>query len=115
MTNHAFGQGTVAIPVAWIDCVAPHARSILQAVRLHNRVRIGKADLSGQNTVESVLYLAETFWQTTPFMLQKHGVGWWALQLPAVRAIVGSALFRDFEQQVCWCMHMYVCTALLVF
>ncbi len=57
MTNHAFGRGTVAVPVAWIDCVAPHARVILQAVRLRNRMRIGKADLSGQNTVESVLYL----------------------------------------------------------
>ncbi len=28
------------------------------------------------------------------------GLGWWAIQLPAVRAIVGSTLFRDFEQQV---------------
>ena len=33
-------------------------------------------------------------------MLQKYGLGWWALQLPAVRVIVGSSLFRQFEQQV---------------
>jgi len=57
MTNHAFGRGTVAVPVAWIDCLAPHARFILQAVRLRNRMRIGKADFSGQHSVESVLYL----------------------------------------------------------
>ncbi|KAL0034191.1 hypothetical protein WJX77_002616 [Trebouxia sp. C0004] len=100
MTNHAFGRGTVAVPTSWIDCVVPHARVILQAVRLRNRMRIGRADLSGQHTVESILYLAETFWQSSPFMLQRYGLGWWALQLPAVRAIVGSTLFRDFEQQV---------------
>ncbi len=57
MTNHAFGRGTVAVPVAWIDCLAPHARFILQAVRLRNRMRIGKADFSGQHSVESILYL----------------------------------------------------------
>ena len=33
-------------------------------------------------------------------MLQKYGLGWWALQLPAVRVIVGSSSFRQFEQQV---------------
>ncbi len=57
MTEHAFGRGTVAVPVAWIDCLAPHARFILQAVRLRNRMRTGKADFSGQHCVESVLYL----------------------------------------------------------
>ena len=57
MTNHAFGRGTVAVPVAWIVCLAPHARFILQAVRLRNRMRIGKADFSGQHSVESILYL----------------------------------------------------------
>ncbi|KAL0035302.1 hypothetical protein WJX77_000053 [Trebouxia sp. C0004] len=63
-------------------------------------MRIGKADLSGQNTVESVLYLAETLWQSSPFMLQRYGLDWWAIQLHGVRAIVGTTLFRDFEQQV---------------
>ena len=33
-------------------------------------------------------------------MLQKYGLGWWALQLPAFRVIVGSSSFRLFEQQV---------------
>ena len=33
-------------------------------------------------------------------MLQKYGLGWWALQLPAVRVIVGSSSSRQFEQQV---------------
>ena len=33
-------------------------------------------------------------------MLQKYGLGWWALQLPAVSVIVGSSSFRQFEQQV---------------
>ena len=33
-------------------------------------------------------------------MLQKYGLSWWALQLPAVRVIVGSSSFRQFEQQV---------------
>ena len=33
-------------------------------------------------------------------MLQQYGLGWWALQLPAVRVIVGSSSFRQFEQQV---------------
>ena len=33
-------------------------------------------------------------------MLQKYGLGWWALQLPAVRVIVGSSSFRQFEQKV---------------
>ena len=33
-------------------------------------------------------------------MLQKYGLGWWALQLSAVRVIVGSSPFRQFEQQV---------------
>lgn len=32
-------------------------RLILEAVRLRNRIHIGKADLSGQNTVKSVLCL----------------------------------------------------------
>ncbi|KAL3154758.1 hypothetical protein ABBQ38_011304 [Trebouxia sp. C0009 RCD-2024] len=100
MTNHAFGRGTVAVPVAWIDALAPHARVIFQAVRLRNRMRMGKADFSGQHCVESVLYLAETFWQSSPFMLQRYGLGWWALQLPAVRFIVGSSSFRQFEQRV---------------
>ena len=33
-------------------------------------------------------------------MLQRYGLGWWALQLPAVHFIVGSDSFRQFEQQV---------------
>ena len=33
-------------------------------------------------------------------MLQKYGSGWWALQLPVVRVIVGSSSFRMFEQKV---------------
>ena len=33
-------------------------------------------------------------------MLQRYGLGWWALQLPAVRFIVGSSSFRQFEQRV---------------
>ncbi|KAL3156263.1 hypothetical protein ABBQ32_012537 [Trebouxia sp. C0010 RCD-2024] len=100
MTNHAFGRGTVAVPVKWIDSLVPHARVILQAVRLRNRTRTGKADFSGQHCVESTLYLAETFWQSSPFMLQRYSLGWWALQLPTVCFIVGSASFRQFEQQV---------------
>ncbi|DBA76442.1 TPA: hypothetical protein ACH3X2_008514 [Trebouxia sp. C0005] len=100
MTNHAFGRGTVAVPLAWIDALAPHARVIFQAVRLRNRMRTGKADFSGQHCIESILYLAETFWQSSPFMLQRYGLGWWALQLPAVRCIVGSSSFRQFEQRV---------------
>ncbi|DBB10688.1 TPA: hypothetical protein ACH3X3_007189 [Trebouxia sp. C0006] len=100
MTNHAFGRGTVAVAVAWIDALAPHARAIFQAVRLRNRMLTGKADFSGQHCVESILYLAETFWQSSPFMLQRYGLGWWALQLPAVRFIVGSFSFRQFEQRV---------------
>ncbi|KAL3153588.1 hypothetical protein ABBQ38_011577 [Trebouxia sp. C0009 RCD-2024] len=76
MTNHAFGRGTVAVPVKWIDSLVPHAQVILQAVRLRNRTRTGKADFSGQHCVESTLYLAETFWQSSPFMLQRYGLGW---------------------------------------
>ncbi|KAL3145233.1 hypothetical protein ABBQ32_000980 [Trebouxia sp. C0010 RCD-2024] len=57
MTNHAFGRGTVAVPVKWIDSLVPHARVILQAVRLRNRTRTGKADFSGQHCVEFTLYL----------------------------------------------------------
>ena len=57
MTNHAFGRGTVAVAVAWIDALAPHARAIFQAVRLRNRMLTGKADFSGQHCVESILYL----------------------------------------------------------
>ena len=57
MSNHAFGRGTVAVPVFWIDTLVPPARFILQAVRVRNRMRVGKPDLSGQHTVESVLYL----------------------------------------------------------
>ncbi|DBB06124.1 TPA: hypothetical protein ACH3X3_009680 [Trebouxia sp. C0006] len=118
MTNHAFGRGTVAVPVAWIDCLAPHARFILQAVRLRNRMRIGKADFSGQHSVESILYLAETFWQSSPFMLQRYGLGWWVLQLPAVRLIVGSSSFRQFEQQVsmkAWQTKLKACLLVVVF
>ncbi|KAL3138358.1 hypothetical protein ABBQ32_006161 [Trebouxia sp. C0010 RCD-2024] len=100
MTNHAFGRGTVAVPVKWIDALVPHARVTLQAVRLRNRTRTGKADFSGQHCVESTLYLAETFWQSSPFMLQRYGLGWWALQLPAVCFIVGISSFRQFEQQL---------------
>ena len=33
-------------------------------------------------------------------MLQKYGLGWWPLQLPDVRVIVGSSSFRQFEEQV---------------
>ncbi|KAL3136159.1 hypothetical protein ABBQ32_007176 [Trebouxia sp. C0010 RCD-2024] len=100
MTNHAFGRGTVAVPVKWIDSLVPHARVILQAVRLRNRTRTGKADFSGQHCVESTLYLAETFWQSSPVMLQRYGLGWWALQLPTVCFIVGSSSFRQIEQQL---------------
>ena len=57
MTNHAFGRGTVAVPLAWIDALVPHAQNIFQAVRLRNRMRTGKADFSGQHCVESILYL----------------------------------------------------------
>ncbi|DBA96412.1 TPA: hypothetical protein ACH3X1_015308 [Trebouxia sp. C0004] len=86
MTNHAFGRGTVAVPVAWIDALAPHARVIFQVVRLRNRMRTGKADFSGQHCVESI-----STW---------YGLGWWALQLPTVCFIVGSSSFRQFEQQL---------------
>ena len=57
MSNHAFGRGTVAVPVFWIDTLVPQARFILQAVRFCNRMRVGKPHLSGQHIVESVLYL----------------------------------------------------------
>ena len=57
MSNHAFGRGTVAVPIFWIDTLVPQARFILQAVRVRNHARVGKPDLSGQHTVESVLYL----------------------------------------------------------
>ncbi|DBB02851.1 TPA: hypothetical protein ACH3X1_013458 [Trebouxia sp. C0004] len=73
MTNHAFGRGTVAVPVAWIDALAPHARGIFQAVRLRNRMRTGKADFSGQHCVESILYLvmnAELEWNARPLSPQ---------------------------------------------
>ena len=33
-------------------------------------------------------------------MLQKYGLGWSTLQLPAVCVIVGSSSFRQFEQKV---------------
>ena len=33
-------------------------------------------------------------------MLQRYGLGWWALQLPTVCFIVGSSSFRQFEQKV---------------
>ena len=33
-------------------------------------------------------------------MLQRYGLGWWALQLPTVCFIVGSSSFRQFERQV---------------
>ncbi|KAL3134583.1 hypothetical protein ABBQ38_006423 [Trebouxia sp. C0009 RCD-2024] len=52
MTNHVFGRGTVAVPVAWIDALAPHAQVIFQAVRRCNRTRTGKADFSGQHCVD---------------------------------------------------------------
>ncbi|KAK9828643.1 hypothetical protein WJX72_001271 [[Myrmecia] bisecta] len=69
------------------------------AVRNRNQSGAGKADHSGMHAVESILYLAETFWQSSPFMLQRYGLSWWALQLPAVRAIVGSYDYRVFEQE----------------
>ncbi|KAL0033776.1 hypothetical protein WJX77_004804 [Trebouxia sp. C0004] len=46
MSNHAFGRGTVAVPVFWIDTLVPHARFILQAVRVRNRMRVGNPDLA---------------------------------------------------------------------
>ncbi|KAK9828693.1 hypothetical protein WJX72_001559 [[Myrmecia] bisecta] len=70
------------------------------AVRNRNQSGAGKADHSGMHAVESILYLAETFWQSSPFMLQRYELSWWALQLPAVRAIVGSYDYRVFEQEV---------------
>ena len=33
-------------------------------------------------------------------MLQRYGLGWWALQLPTVCFIVGNYSFRQFAQQV---------------
>ena len=57
MTNYVFGRGIIAVPVAWINCVTPYARVIVQAVRLRSRMGVGQADLRGQNSVESVLYL----------------------------------------------------------
>ena len=57
MSNHAFGRGTVAVPVFWLDTLVPQARFILQAVWVRNRMRLGKPDVSGQHTVEAVLYL----------------------------------------------------------
>ena len=57
MSNHAFGRGTVAVPDFWIDTLVPQARFILQAVRVRNCMGLGKRDLSGQHTVEAVLYL----------------------------------------------------------
>ncbi|KAL3134553.1 hypothetical protein ABBQ38_006394 [Trebouxia sp. C0009 RCD-2024] len=91
-----WARSEVAVPVKWIDSLVPHARIILQAVRLCNRTRTGKADFSGQHCVESTLYLAETCWQSSPFMLQRYGLGWWALQLPAVCFIVGSSSFKEY-------------------
>ena len=50
--------------------------------------------------VEHCAAQSETFWQNSPFALQRYGLSWWALQLPVVRFIVGSSSFRQFEQQV---------------
>ena len=33
-------------------------------------------------------------------MMQRYGLGWWALQLPMVCFIVGSSSLCQFEQQV---------------
>ena len=60
MTNHALGQGVVAVPVAWIDALAPHARLIFQDVGLRNSMRGGKADFRGQHDIESFLYLVRS-------------------------------------------------------
>ena len=57
MTTHAFGRGMVAVPVTWIDAVAPGGRRVLQAVRSRNQSGAGKANHSGMHAVESILYL----------------------------------------------------------
>lgn len=57
MSNHAFGRGTVAVPVFWIDTLVPQARFTLQAVRVRNRMRLGKPDLS----VNTLLSLFSTW------------------------------------------------------
>ncbi|KAK9810107.1 hypothetical protein WJX72_004996 [[Myrmecia] bisecta] len=100
MTAHAFGRGTAAVPVAWIEAVVPGGRFVLRFVRTRNRAVPGKADHSGQHAVEAILHLAESFWQVSPFMLQRYGLTWWALGLPAVRATVGSPAYCSFEQEV---------------
>ena len=57
MSNHAFGRGTVAGSVLWIDTLVPQARFILQAVRVCNRMRIGSLILVVNILLSSVLYL----------------------------------------------------------
>ncbi len=58
----------------------------------HQAVVVNVSDLlHPPEPSECVAAQAETFWQSSPFMLQRYGLGWWALQLPAVRFIVGSS------------------------
>lgn len=43
---------------------------------------------------------AEIVWQSSPFMLDRYGLSWWPLQLPALRAIFGSPEYQMFEEEV---------------
>lgn len=57
MTGHAIGRSLVAVPVAWIDALAPNARAVLRALRARNRSGVGRPDISGENATGAILRL----------------------------------------------------------
>lgn len=57
MTAHALGRGLVAVPLRWIDALAPGALEAFSVVRSRNRSRTGKVDMSGEQAAASILHL----------------------------------------------------------
>ena len=99
MRSHAIGRATIAVPPAWIDVLVPNLRQAYQTVRRRNHSAV-VPDWSGEKTLQSLLFMCESFWQSTPFFLAKFQHSWWVLGLPEVTTIFGSQEYCTFQQQV---------------
>lgn len=99
MRSHAIGRATIAVPPAWIDVLVPNLRQAYQTVRCRNHSAV-VPDWSGEKTLQSLLFMCESFWQSTPFFLAKFQHSWWVLGLPEVTTIFGSQEYCTFQQQV---------------
>jgi hypothetical protein len=110
MNKHYLGRALVAVPMEWVDAIAPEVRRVLDIVVRRNKA--GKAargldesdgggsDFSAEACLRTILYLAEVFFQNLPFKMDRYGSTYELSNLEAVKRILATSRYQEFEALV---------------